>query len=269
MVTTKKIPWGLGLLSIILIAGAALAFNSNWTLSKQEAQRVEATKPAAISLILLTPSSCEACVDGTALVRAIESQNVRIESSDTFEKGTGDATAVIAMYAVKRLPAVVVSGEYGKEPLRAWLEQVGGQKRDGVYIIEPSGPVYFDLARGEPVGLVDVTYVWDSSCADCYDVKNHRSMLENGFGVKIRAEDTVDIRTSDGRSLMSAYALTEAPALLLSGEAKEYTALMKVWPQVGSIEPDGTFVFRNNQAIGEVTYKRLDTGEIITPPLNN
>jgi len=129
--------------------------------------------------------------------------------------------------------------------------------------------VYIDLATGEAMGLVDVTYLIDSSCSDCYDVAKQKQIIENNFGVTIKSEQTVDARSTSGRALIDKYSIAQAPTVIISSEVSAYEALTQAWRQVGSIEDDGTYVFRQNAALGGVIYKNLDTGEIIRPEVPN
>ena len=167
------------------------------------------------------------------------------------------------------MPAMLVKGEYNKDSVSEIFKTLGGKEKDDSLVFEVSQPVYVDLASGQIVGLVDVTYLTDSSCNDCYDSTIHRSILETGFGVKIQKEITIDARSSEGRALIASYLIKETPTILLSKEASAYQRLVTTWKQVGSVEGDGTFVFRKNTAIGAVVYKNLETGEITRPKTSN
>ena len=64
---------------------------------------------------------------------------------------------------------------------------------------------------------------------------------------------------------MAAYAIKQTPTVLLSKEAGAYGGLTATWAQVGSVEADGTLVFRKNSALGALVYEDLETGETVRP----
>lgn len=256
---------GYGILGLVLLFGAALLWNARTTIDTQVTEAEEAAKPAEIELTLITPSDCEECVDGNILMEEIQKQDVRLLNSETFTQDSEEGLALMDTYSIERLPAILVKGQYDKQNVQETFSSLGGKEQDGTLVIQVTQPVYIDLASGEPIGLVDVTYLTDSSCADCYDPVQHKTILQNNFGVTIQSEQTIDARSAQGQALIDQYDIKQTPTVLLSSQALAYTRLAQTWTQVGTIEEDGTFVFRTNTALGDVTYKDLETGEIILP----
>ena len=105
-------------------------------------------------------------------------------------------------------------------------------------------PPYWDIKDNEAKGLVTVTYVTDDSCSDCYNVQVHKTILEN-YGVFIANKSTVDISSIEGQSLISKYSITKVPTIIVSSDLQYYQAIIKVWTQVGTVEDDGNYIFRN------------------------
>ena len=58
------------------------------------------------------------------------------------------------------------------------------------------------------------------------------------------------------------YNITLVPTIILSSNAKDYSSLNQAWSQVGSIETDGTFVFRDLSLLN-IPYKDLYSNKII------
>ncbi|PJA45707.1 hypothetical protein CO174_01805 [Candidatus Uhrbacteria bacterium CG_4_9_14_3_um_filter_50_9] len=262
---TRSYAAGYLLLGLILLVGALLIWNARSTLELQVAQEEEAAQPAEIELTLIAPSTCEACTDGNILLDEIQKLDIRVLESETFLSDSDEGIALIQAYNITRVPTILVRGEYDKENVRSAFESLGGDVQDETLVIEISQPVYLDLARNEVVGLVHVTYLTDSSCTDCYDPTKHKPILENNFGVTIQSEQSIDAGSSEGQALIAQYAITQTPTVLLSSQALAYSKLSESWAQVGTIEEDGTFVFRKNSALGAVIYNDLETGELIRP----
>ncbi len=253
------------ILAVLMLSGTLLIWSSSLTITKKIAEQEEAKKPAEIELTLIAPSACNACTDGQGIIEMIKKQDVRILDSKTLQADSEEGSALIKTYEINRLPTILVKGQYNKERVREMFTTFGGQEKDKTLIIQITQPVYFDLTSNQAVGLVDITYLTDSSCRDCYDPKINKPILENGYGVKIQSEKTIDARSAEGRSLIATYAIKEAPTFLLSKEVNAYTVLANTWPQVGTVEQEGIFVFRRNAALGTVVYKNLETGEVVRP----
>jgi len=57
--------------------------------------------------------------------------------------------------------------------------------------------------------------------------------------------------------LITKYKIISVPTVLMSPEADQYTNLKGVWKNVGTIESDGWYVFREMQQLRGVVYKDL------------
>ena len=51
------------------------------------------------------------------------------------------------------------------------------------------------------------------------------------------------------------------PTIILSKEASAYPRLTAVWKDVGTVEEDGTYIFRKTELMG--VSKDLETGSLI------
>lgn len=247
------------------MAGSLVTLNMQLTLASQKEREEENNRPAEISIVTIVSSSCETCVEIDTLLEMIQKQNVQINSDKRFEVDSEEAKILITEYKLERVPSVLVRGELEKDSVRTFFESLGRTAEDGTRVIEPSMPVYFDLTQNKLVGEVSLTTISDSTCAECYDPSIHESILKNNFGVTITKTEILDANSGQGKTYVQRYAIKELPAFLLSGDATSYDALVKTWGQVGTVEEDGTFVFRKNSELGGLVYKNLSTGTIVKP----
>ncbi|MBS3111939.1 hypothetical protein J4459_01610 [Candidatus Woesearchaeota archaeon] len=104
-------------------------------------------------------------------------------------------------------------------------------------------------------------YIVDESCSSCYDVKTFGQILSRNLGIKIKNENNIDFKTTEGKKLIETYAIKKLPAIIISSDVKEYPGAFKVLEGVGSVENDGSYVFRNNEVLGN--YKDLETGKVV------
>lgn len=253
------------LLLVILVTGSLVTLNMQITLSAREARVEENKQPAKISIITIAPNACDSCVNVDQLLETIQSQNVQINLDERFAVNSEEGKTLIDTFKITRAPSVLVRGEIDKESVKTFFETLGRKSEDGTLVIEPSIPVYFDLSQNKIVGEVTLTTISDSTCGECYDPSLHESILKNNFGLTITKTETLDASSQNGRTYLQKYKLTQLPTVFLSQEASAYEGLAKTWPQVGTIEEDGTFVFRNNSALDGMIYKDLETGKIIKP----
>ncbi len=100
-----------------------------------------------------------------------------------------------------------------------------------------------------------ITYLLDSNCLDCYDVKvNEQILMQYGLNLTSRS---FDINSGEGRALINKYNITKVPTFILSGgDLMNNSKLISVWPSVGSFESDGSLVFRSPELMS-VKFKVL------------
>lgn len=113
------------------------------------------------------------------------------------------------------------------------------------------------------MGLVNLTYLVDSTCPACYKADQvQKPILTQGYGIALNYERAVDISSFEGQNLISRYNITKVPTVLLSADADQYANLKNVWKNVGTVEADGWYVFREMQQLQGVIYKDLVTNQI-------
>ena len=78
------------------------------------------------------------------------------------------------------------------------------------------------------------------------------------YGVYVKDKETLDI--TQGKSLIDKYKIEKVPTIILTGDVETYISLTQVWKQVGSVETDGTYVFRSVEQMGK--YRDLTTGKV-------
>ncbi|MCL5797382.1 MAG: hypothetical protein M1366_01085 [Patescibacteria group bacterium] len=228
---------------------------------------VSSKEVGKVSVTYLTDSSCSACINPKLTIDAYKKTGVKVIEEKEVSWSSAEGQRLIGHYKIEKLPTFILSSDVSFYPSIAgsW-KNIGTVESDGTYIARQLFLPYRDVAKGQIVGLVDVIYLADSSCTDCYKPQEvHKNILTQGFGVGIRSEQTVDINSSYGKSLVGKYKIIQVPTLLISPEVKEYTGIKQVWPQVGTTESDGWYVFRQVARLGTVIYKDLASNQVIRP----
>lgn len=220
-----------------------------------------------VSVTYITDLTCSACINPKLTIDAYKKAGVKVTEEKEIPWSSPEGQRLIGQYKIEKLPTFILSADVSYYPsIKDSWQKIGTVESDGTYIARQLFLPYRDVTKGQIIGLVDTVYLTDSSCADCYKPQEvHKNILTQGFGVGIRSEQTIDINSSYGKSLVAKYKITQVPTLLISPEVKEYPGVIQVWPQVGTTESDGWYVFRQVARLGSVIYKDLTSNQVIRP----
>lgn len=221
-----------------------------------------------VHVTYLTDAACPQCIDPSLTVEAYKQAGVYIAEERKVVWDSAEGQKIIGQYAIEKAPTFLLSSDVAfYESVRSAWQGIGSVEQDGTYVARQIPLPYRDVSKRHIVGLVDVVYLVDTSCSECYKPQTvQRNILMRGFGVGIRSERTVDVNAAEGKALVRKYTITQVPTIFLSPDAGEYPWLKAVWPQVGTVETDGWHVFRNIRQLRVVIYKDLTTNQIVRPP---
>jgi len=213
----------------------------------------ENQRPAVLQLTEIVDSSCKECFDIGRITSALTNLKgtANITGTRSVEFSSTEGKQLVAQYSLDKIPAVLIKGEINKTNVASLWQNAGGRSVKDSIVIE-AVPPYKEVSTGQTRGLVDFIMLTDKSCSNCYNVTNHKQILAQ-FGVFIKSENTFDVNSTQGQTLVNQYNITKVPTMLLSPEASAYLTLKQVWVQVGTIEKDGWFVFRAAEAMGNFT----------------
>lgn len=212
----------------------------------------------------IVDTSCAQCTSINSIVNSFVRAGVAIGSDEQLEFSSPQGAKLVRDFGIDQIPAVIVSADILEYPAIAQVwDQLNATEKNGSYALHVLQPPYRSLSENRIVGLVDVIYLNDSTCTNCYNVLVHREILGTNFGIYLVNETIVDINSSAGKSILSKHNIMLVPAFIMSPEAKYYTDLAQVWPSVGTVEKDW-YVFRNVTVLGAI-YKDLSTGKTIVP----
>lgn len=261
----------IGASSIVLVAftvaNAVLLFPDMRALFRLANER-EAAKPPTFSVVIVAVENCPTCFNPSVLVSTLRQQGVEVIEERTVQESDDEAKALIEAMQPERLPFLVMKGAFTKnEQLKKQLETLGTVTEDTFVWTKMRAP-YKERATGNVRGEFSVTYLTDSACTTCYDVMRHEQAMGN-IGLTTSNDRVIDIRTAEGRALQKKYAITAVPTVLFSGDLDVYDGLKTIWEGVGTIDTDGTYVFRENGIVAARMgiYRNMRTGKIVTPPI--
>lgn len=218
-----------------------------------------------VTATLLTDPSCAQCIDPKLTVESFKKSGVKITDQKEVPWNSPEGQRIIAQYKITKLPTFLLSSDIDfYDNVKSNWAKIGTVEQDKTYVARNLFLPYRDLEKNQILGLVDLIYLTDSSCGDCYKAEEvQKPILKQGYGVGIRSERFVDMSSGEGQELISQYKITKVPTILLSPEADQYANLKNVWKSVGTVESDGWYVFREMQQLNGAVYKDLTTNQVV------
>lgn len=255
----------LALFAVIFVATATgMVFNllTNSAVNAKVAQQKEEARPANLEMTIIQDSNCKECFDITKVITSLEKLNIKITKKNFIERTNDEGKALIEKYQIKKVPMFILTGEINKgNDLKAALSKTGTTQND-VFIYELKSGPYAVATTGEIKGKTNLLLIADVTCANCYDVTQHEIILSQ-FGLFPQSK-VVDAKSAEGKKAINKYFIKQIPTFVLTGDVNEYPGLKSIWNEVGTIERDGAYVFRQGVPFMGI-YKEVVTGKIIDP----
>lgn len=223
-----------------------------------------------VSATFIIDSGCDSCPDFSNLVDGFEETGIVIVSREDVERTSQEGQRLIKKYDISSIPSLLFSadmGAYGDKVDTQW-RQLGTKESDGTYVLRSETPPYIDAKTGELVGKVTMIVLTDESCEGCFDAERFNLPILGRLGLIPTETVRTDVSTDEGKAYVSRYKIEKVPTIVLEGDPAAYATLTRAWKEVGTIEDDGTYVFRKVE-IARQPYKDLNAGTVITPPIAN
>lgn len=218
-----------------------------------------------ISLTSVNDPTCSKCADLNVLINQMKSSGIKITEQKDVNINTDEGKSLMAKYNLKFVPTIILSKDAEAYPIinQAW-KQLGTVESDGSYVLRIVYPPYINLTTSKLKGIVDITYLTDKSCTECYNVSTHRQILASPqtFAIHLDKETTVDAGDAAGKQLIAKYNITQVPTVILSSEVSVYPASQAL-DQFFSVEEDGSYIFRKLSVVG--VYRDLANNQIVKP----
>ncbi|MEK7606697.1 MAG: hypothetical protein AAB444_00650 [Patescibacteria group bacterium] len=252
-----------GCVTGILIAVAAVFGVKFIRDTRAKAGVAESVRPANLDLVMITDKRCTICFSLDPLIARLKEENVKITSERSVDAMDEEGKKFVEQYAVTATPALLIMGEIEKQAAVKDFLATLGEVKDGTFVLRNVGAPFLETNSGAVRGKAELVEISDKTCATCYDVAAHEPVLAN-FGLYLENTKKLDTSSAEGRDLVKKYTIQYVPTILLMGDVSVYPSLNQVWPQVGTIEADGTYIFREGvKQMG--VYKDRTTGKTVTP----
>ncbi len=215
-----------------------------------------------VKAIAVNEPSCTQCPNMTVLLNGLEGSGVEFSAKEQMDSES--AKGLIQKYNITKLPSLILSSDFKEYEFSNNWNSLGHVAEDGNYVLDLSSPPYYDVATKKVLGKVKFTGIYDKGCTECYNLTEVHMPILLRFGVWIGEGKNLDANDAEAKSLITKYNITSVPTIILSREALDYRSLVNAWQPVGTIESDGSLVFRANEVLG-LGYKDLASGEVVKP----
>ena len=209
-----------------------------------------------VNLKEISDSSCKDCANPSNIQKQLESSGVKIGDYKKIDYFSTEGQEIIKKNNINFLPVIFISKNIEKywwtfSNLKDFLTASG----EYYFFKEPIAP-YKEISTGKIKGKVNLTYITDKSCEDCFNVTQLKDVF-GGIGIYISSERYVDVSNADGKNLLKAYNITAIPTGVLSSEINDYTSVKEILKQVGTFEKDNIYVFRKLDVL-KVKYQKIE-----------
>ncbi|MBI2444881.1 hypothetical protein HYV43_00650 [Candidatus Micrarchaeota archaeon] len=213
-----------------------------------------------VSWVQVVDPGCDQCADLSALAESLKKAGVYLSAETVVNSTSLQGADLVRKYRPASLPFLVLSKDASAYPdiVEAW-KGVGTVEPDGAFVWRQAVAPFRNTTTDRVVGLVSLVELENRSCTACYDVSIHERLLAN-LGLVVSNVTRLDVASVQGKALAGQYNLTQVPTVLISSDAAFYPSFMQVWPQVGTREADGRFVFRNLAALPNATVANVSAG---------
>ncbi len=221
------------------------------------------TVKGKVTLTYLTKEDCLTCSNLTMLTTLLKEQ-LQVTKFEEISISSEQGKFLVNNYNITKVPTLIFSKDAFLYPVisSAW-NNVGSMEADGTLVMRNVNPPYFDLKEGKARGLVAMTVIKDEGCTQCYNATQNKLILEQ-FGIVFEKVKELDYNLAEAQGLIAKHKITKIPTIVLTGDTDIYPSLAQVWKDVGSVESDGSYVFRKVEVFGQ-PYRDLEKKEIVTP----
>ncbi|MBR9704579.1 hypothetical protein GOV12_04150 [Candidatus Pacearchaeota archaeon] len=201
-------------------------------------------------------SFCKECASISNFQKQLEQLHVKINSYEAVDILSESGKNIVEKYNLDFVPVLLITKEIEEY---WWLFdnlKINLIELDEYYLLKSPMPPYNDMKTGEIKGKVNIKYILDKSCTDCFNVTQLKSGFES-LGVYIDSEEYIDISNFKGKELLNKYNISKVPTVILSKEISDYKPITPSLKDLGTFEEDKSFVFRELDKLN-LKYQKID-----------
>jgi hypothetical protein len=145
-----------------------------------------------------------------------------------------------------------------------FLARLTSTETDGNLVLRLPNPPYKNLTdqtihRGNP----NITFIIKQDCTACFTPDLFITLFR-AYGIYSQNAFVLLYGSQKAARLIEEYNITAVPTVIIGPAGQDYLSFIKeAWPYLGTIEPDGSLVFRNVSQIGASAYYNIPRNETL------
>jgi len=216
-----------------------------------------------VSVIHIKDRECTKCSDLNHAINRFKELGININNIKEIDKADKEAQELIKKYNIKKIPILIFDQQlHYYQLIRKNWEFYGSIEQDKTMIMRNTLIPYINLDSGEIKGLIDVIYIIDKTCDECYNPEIHKQEIAR-IMPQFDKEITLDINDEKAKELMNKYEINLVPTAIFSDDINEYPLFESFFSQDYIKQQDGNFVFKGHENL-DIIYKDLKKDEIIS-----
>ncbi len=228
----------------------------------------------SVRLVSMIKPDCVKCFSLAGFGSLFEQQGFSVKEDQSVEFNSTEGSALISEFDLNRVPVLLISAnQAASTQLSQSLVAVRSlDSGDTLFIVSDFPGAFFDLKNNRERGVVNVSVVFDSSCADCRPPVDQQG-IENS-GIAVGSFLSLDYNSQAGKDLLNQYKVQRLPVAIFSSELSAYPVVLENLQGIVSVESDGNFVMRDvppvywdlnsNRLVGLVDLTLLETSACTT-----
>jgi len=193
---------------------------------------------------------CSECTRVEDYLEVYKKAWVKFESISYKKYWSEEYKAHSNNYKINKLPFIVFSENLSnyKTISDSWEKTFWYKSSKWEYIVNDIIPPFYDLTDKKIKWLINLVYIWDKSCKNCYKIDDIKIIL-NSFWLKFKNVKEIDSKSLEWKELIEKYNIVKIPTIILSKNMELYKNFSYFWSNIWTKEKDGFFILREPEKI--------------------
>lgn len=188
----------------------------NNQLENQKSKNQASKNRARLELTIINPD-CNICPGLQDIIYNLSNYNIDIVTTKTLS--VKQASSLISKYGIKRLPALILTGEINKTTLQFF------KRVNNALVYETNRPPFVDTETSSIKGIVSYTIIEDNACKQCINMSFLIQLLKrNNIVFSNQSNQILNYDSDRAKQLLADYNISRLPCLLVSRDLELYTS---------------------------------------------
>jgi hypothetical protein len=197
-----------------------------------------------------TNSNCIECTNIDDYLKVYKKAWVKFWEISVKEYWSTEYKTHFNEYNIRKLPFIVFWEELDNYQTisDSWNNTFWYKNNLWEYITTDIIPPYFDLESKQVKWLIDITYIWNNNCIQCYSLDSVINILLS-FWLKFNNIKKINNSSIEAKQVIDKYKIKTLPTIILSQNTKLYKNFSYFWKTIWTIESDWRYILREPEKL--------------------